>query len=345
LRVDRPSEAGSAPGSAPLQYGAGVWRGADLSDHERWTWHLTDAEIDELLTASTRYVELDTGQASAFDPRQFPLTTMAESISRLRQRLTGGPGFELVRGLPIDRIPAARTEAIFAGIGAHLGVVRRQNAAGDLLGHVRDVGADPDDPTVRIYQTNQRQTFHTDSADVVGLLCLQDAQEGGDSLLVSVGAVYNEMLARDRALATVLFGPIATDRRGEVPPDAEPYFSIPVLSWFDDSLTVMCQRQYIESAQRFDAVPPLSTEVVEALDLFDSIMDDPDVHLRMRLGRGDKQFVHNHSILHDRTSFLDRPGSPRHLLRLWLSVPGDRRLPPVFAQRFGSTDVGDRGGV
>ena len=62
---------------------------------------------------------------------------------------------------------------------------------------------------------------------------------------------------------------------------------------------------------------------------------------------GDMQFVYNHSLLHDRTGFTDWPDPDRrrHLLRLWLAVPGDRPLPPVFAQRYGSVDIGDRGGV
>ena len=32
-------------------------------------------------------------------------------------------------------------------------------------------------------------------------------------------------------------------------------------------------------------------------------------------------------------------------MRLWLSLPGDRRLPPVFRQRYGSIEIGDRGGI
>ena len=42
---------------------------------------------------------------------------------------------------------------------------------------------------------------------------------------------------------------------------------------------------------------------------------------------------------------VDDPAAPRHLLRLWLSLPGDRQLPPVFASRYGSITVGDRGGI
>ncbi len=44
---------------------------------------------------------------------------------------------------------------------------------------------------------------------------------------------------------------------------------------------------------------------------------------------------------------LDWPDSDkrRHLLRLWLSAPDDRPLPPVFSERFGTTEIGNRGGI
>ena len=250
-----------------------------------------------------------------------------------------------MRGFPSLDISERHAAAAFVGIGAHLGSLRSQNAHGHLLGHVRNVGADATDPNTRIYQTNQRQSFHTDSSDVVGLLCLETGAIGGESLLVNVAAIFNEMLDRSPNLAALLFEPIATDRRGEVPPGSDPYYMIPLLSWFDDALTVMYQRQYIESAQRFSDAPRLTPEVVEALDLFDAIANDDSYYLRMSLEPGDMQFVHNHSLLHDRTGYTDKPGSPRHLLRLWLSIPGDRALPASFAQRFGNTTIGDRGGI
>ena len=33
------------------------------------------------------------------------------------------------------------------------------------------------------------------------------------------------------------------------------------------------------------------------------------------------------------------------MLRLWLAAPGARPLPPVYAERFGKVDIGDRGGI
>ena len=67
----------------------------------------------------------------------------------------------------------------------------------------------------------------------------------------------------------------------------------------------------------------------------------------MKFLPGDIQFVYNHSILHDRTSYIDWKDDKkkRHLLRLWLSLPNDRPLPISFAQRFGSVEIGNRGGI
>jgi hypothetical protein len=46
---------------------------------------------------------------------------------------------------------------------------------------------------VRIYRTNARQFFHADDSDLVGLLCIAKALEGGESDLVSSHAVWNAL--------------------------------------------------------------------------------------------------------------------------------------------------------
>ncbi|MGE4080265.1 MAG: TauD/TfdA family dioxygenase, partial [Reyranella sp.] len=258
-----------------------------------------------------------------------------------------GRGFLLLRGLPVERWSMREAATAFFGLGSHLGSARSQNGKGHVLGHVRDLGLDVHDPNVRIYQTNERQTYHTDSCDIVGLLCLKTAQSGGLSALVSSTTIFNEMRRRRPDLLELLFQPLATDRRGEVPEGRKPYFEIPVFSWHRGFLTALYQRQYIDSAQRFPDAPRLTPAQVEALDLFDALANDPRLHLFMAFQPGDVQLVHNHTMLHDRTGFVDwpEPERRRHLLRLWLAAADARPLPEVFAQRYGTVTIGDRGGI
>ncbi len=159
--------------------------------------------------------------------------------------------------------------------------------------------------------------------------------------------LYNEVRRRAPELLRTLFEPVYVDRRGEVPPGAEPWYAVPVFNWVGGKLTTYYVRRYIESAQRFPEVPRLTERQVAAFDLIDAIADDPAVHLAMELEPGDIQFLHNHQMLHDRTAFEDwaDPARRRHLLRLWLCPPGGRPLPTAFRQRWGSIEPGDRGGI
>ena len=258
-----------------------------------------------------------------------------------------GRGFVLLKGLPIERWTKREAAIAFLAIGVHFGNLRMQNAEGHVLGHVRDMGRSSNDPHTRIYQTRERQTHHTDSCDVVGLLCLHGAKSGGLSNLVSSTTIFNEMRRRRPDLLKVLLEPIETDRRGEVPEGSKPYFNTPVFNHHEGLVSAMYQRQYIESARRFPGVAPLNAQQIEALDLLDQLANDPRLNLMMELQPGDIQLVHNHTILHDRTAFEDysEPERKRHLLRLWLSPRDARCLPKAFAERFGSITPGDRGGV
>lgn len=330
----------------PEQAGPAVWAGPAMAARRDWIEPLSAAEITEIEAAAAPLAggDADIARLRAAD---FVLPTLAGRLARIRAELLHGRGFVLLRGLPVDRWPLRLAACAFYGLGLHIGNPVSQNAAGHVLGHVKDLGLRSDDPRVRIYQTAERQTFHTDSSDVVGLLCLQTARAGGDSALVSSGLLWNELRRRAPRLARLLLQPLATDRRGEVPPGEAPFFSIPVFNWHEGLLSAIYQRQYIDSAQRFADAPRLTPAHVQALDLLDALADDPALHFLMRLERGDIQLVHNHTLLHDRTAFTDapEPDRRRHLLRLWLAPADARPLPPVFAQRYGSVVPGQRGGV
>ena len=330
----------------PPVTGPSAWYGPEMARRTDWLVTFTAAEVAEIEAAALAFAsrEADIARMTAAD---FPLPTVAAKLAEATREVLEGRGFVLLRGLPAERWSMREAAAAFYGLGCHIGSARSQNAKGHVLGHVRDLGVSSKDPTVRIYQTNERQTFHTDSCDIVGLLCLKTAKRGGLSALVSSMTIYNEMYRRRPDLLALLLRPLATDRRGEVPVGQKPYFEIPVFNWHAGLLSAIYQRQYIDSAQRFPEAPRITPDLKAALDMFDDLANDPAINLMMEFRPGDVQLVHNHTLLHDRTSFEDwpEPERRRHLLRLWLAPKTARPLPEVYAQRYGAVTVGDRGGI
>jgi hypothetical protein len=324
-----------------------AWYGPELDAHRDWIEALSDADIAEIERAVQitigRFVDPERDLV-ALRKQDFPLPTLVPRLERILDEVLNGRGFVLLRRLPVERWSRLQRATAFCGLGVHLGNLRSQNADGHVLGHVKDLG-NPD--AERLYKTNKRQGYHTDSCDVVGLLCLNTAKEGGYSSLVSSITLFNEIRRRRPDLLAPLLAPIETDRRGEVPEGQKPYFRIPVFSWHRGLLSAIYQRKYIDDARKLPGVPPYTKEQEEALDLLDALTDDPALHLAMEFQPGDIQLVHNHTILHDRTAFVDwpEPERKRHLLRLWLAPPSARPLPEIFAERFGSLTPGDRGGV
>lgn len=331
----------------PAIEGPSAWRGSEMAASDVWLERLSDGDCAEIETAARAALAAKDGDIAAIDAASFPLPTLAGRIAKIEDDVLNGRGFTLMRGLPVADWGKELSAAAFYGIGAHMGSARSQNAMGHILGHVKDLGRDPDDPSARIYQTTARQTFHTDSCDIVGLICLQTAKSGGESMLASAMTAYNVMRTEAPELALELFRPNAIDRRGEVPAGMKGYYLLPPLTWHEGRLTVHYQRRYIDSAQRFKDAPRLTEQRIAALDMFDALVNDPANKLDMEFKPGDIQLVHNHTLMHDRLGFEDwpEPDRRRHLLRLWLACPGARPLPEAFAQRFGTVTIGDRGGV
>jgi len=327
--------------------GPAAWYGRDLRESDEWIHRFTPDELHEIRRAirGVRERGIDLIDLAKED---FALPELGPTLSRIQHEVVHGRGFVLLRGLPVDRYTMEEIGIAYLGIGLHFGWPVSQNAEGHLLGHVRDIGRDPTNPEHRIYTTSARHLYHTDSSDIVGLLCLQPAMRGGLSSVVSSVTVYKEMLARRPDLVAVLERPFHVDRKGEVPDGKGPHYRMGVFHHYEGHLTTIYARDFIESAQRFDDVPRLKAEQIEALDLLDALASHEDLRLDMTLESGDIQFLHNHQTLHARTAYEDypEPERKRHLLRLWLAPPNGWALPPVFEERYGNIEVGTvRGGI
>jgi hypothetical protein len=319
-----------------------VWRGAEISRENAWIHRLSPEEIRDL-DAAVAHARATGKALGALTRDDFPLAALAASVERWLDALESGRGFVLVRGVPVERYGERDATLAYWGLGLHLGAPVSQNAAGDLLGHVRDTGASPADPTVRLYKTREQLGFHTDGADIIGLLCLRPARSGGTSRIASSTAVYNEILRRRPDLVPALFEPFPFDRNGEERPGEPPFFSLPVCREQGGALRTFYIGWYIRGSQRHASAPRLSAAQREVIDLIDEIAEDPAFHLDMEFASGDVQWLKNSVVLHARTEYEDfpEPERKRHLLRLWLT---SRR---AFADRdaFLNTGIPKKEGV
>lgn len=303
------------PARAPIQSPA-AWRGTELKHSKDWQYHLNAADIEELDHALSR--AMASGKPmSRLQIRDFPLFKLKQRLALWRWELQHGRGFMLIRGLPTQGWSPYQIEMVYWCLGLYLGKPGAQNPQGDLLGHVRDQLSRQD---VRLYRTNKAIAVHCDAADVVGLLCLQPARQGGLSRLSSSVTVFNQLLETRPDLVPRLFSPLYFDTKGEGGLRA---FPVAPCAYANGELRSFWQSDYFRTVASIPGIPELTGQERALLDTYDALANDPNNCLDMELQAGDLQLVSNHTVLHARTAFEDwpEPDRRRHLLRLWLSLP------------------------
>ena len=313
-----------------------AWTVADLERDRSWDATLGAREIAEL-DAAIAGVESRGQPLLEITRNDFPLPTLAARLSAIPHELEHGLGFAVLRGLPVERYTMEQARIAIWGMGTYMGTAISQNARGERLCSVTDQGREYG-ATGRGYQTNDRLDFHCDNADVVALLFVRKAQEGGLSLLTSAVSIYNEILAKHPEQLARLYRGFHYDLRGEGRPGVGPHTGhrIPVYSYLGSKLSC----RYIRNGIELGAVSsgnPLTPEDVELLDLIDRIARRPEFCFITDFNPGDMQIVNNHATMHARTDYIDypEPERKRHALRLWLNLVNGRPLAEEFSNRYG----------
>jgi hypothetical protein len=316
--------------------GPRAWRGADLAADGAWLVTLTGAEIADVDRA-LRAAKATGLPLGGIDRAHFPLTVMAAFLERAYSEIRDGRGFVVVRGLPVARHSDDDVGLIFWGLGRYLGSPIGQNPQGDLLGHVHDHGRAYGNIDVRGYESNAHLPFHTDNCDLVGLLCLRRAPEGGLSSLVSAVTVHNEILAQHPEYLGLLYSGFHYIRREEALTDrGVSDRPIPVFGHRDGVVSCRYIRNQINAGAVKRGVPLTAAEQA-ALDFMDEQTRRPDLRLDMDLQPGDVQLCNNYTVLHSRTQFRDgeAPHEKRHMLRLWLKFPTPWPIGGDFVEQQG----------
>lgn len=312
--------------------GPGVWSGAELNARTDWIVHFTAEEVQEIdaMVQSMRDRKVD---VTALGRKDFSLPAIERRFDSIHAELEGGRGFALMRGLPVDRYSVEENRLLFWALALSLGDPQGQDAAGNRIHSVTNTQKRVETTNdVRSFQTDDELTFHNDGGDAFMLLCLKTAKSGGMSKLVSVEKLYNEVLKRRPDLVQVLQEPFHFDTREQHPTGLKVQ-SCPILNVFGGRLSVLYKRRYLLAAQRFPEVPRLTQAQEEAVQLVETICNDPSVQLSFYMEPGDVQIANNYAVLHARTKYQDYedPAERRHLFRAWVTLPNGRALPPAFA--------------
>lgn len=189
----------------------------------------------------------------------------------------------VIRNFPLDD---AALEGFSNSFGQPLLEARNQN--GGAIGYVQVKGMDI--PTYA--NTPHDFPCHTDCSDflhppeLVFLLCVQPAREGGDSLIVNLNEVIESINSEDRKqLARPQF--LFKDTK------------YPILDTVEGSTTIRYNRVMLEISRRLRNAP--IDEQYELLNRFDQLLKN---HQKVfKLVKGDCLVINNQKTLHGRFKF------------------------------------------
>ncbi|KAF8424962.1 hypothetical protein EV426DRAFT_75425 [Tirmania nivea] len=318
-----------------------VWEGSDWADEGQWVYQLSDAELKEV-DAALEYFR-GTGMALGYISREtFPLPAVGPVLKGLARELYSGRGFFVLRSIPVDKYTKAELVTVYAGLvslffffffffkrasssrglaglSSHVGSARgRQDPTGAMLAHIKDLTASHAREQGGIGNsayTTDKQVFHTDVGDLIALLAVQTAAQGGMSRLSSAGRVYNDIAAARPDLIHTLAGPWPLDSFGGSPG----YTTRPLLYSEQGRIVIQYSRRHFTgygAQTRSPHIPAISEAQAEALDALHFTAEKYSLGLNFR--KGDIQYINSLGLLHSRDAFQDDEQHTRHLIRLWL---------------------------
>ena len=324
-------ETGAAMSAAPFApiTGPSVWRGTDLAQRDDWIIRIDAAALADLAGA------IDAAQARGEDSRtldidRHALLSLATLAGEVRMALAQGYGFCLLRGIAAERFSVDQLKMIFLLLGHHIGLIGPQEQGPRSIGEVMDTG--PDMPKDFYYHRGGALPMHMDPVDVVGLMCVRAARQGGASGIVSAMGVHNELLRERPDLLAILYRGFhrlkrhsAADRgRGRLTDAPVPVFTD--IGGAEMICTFLTEA--VQAGVRAGLMT-LTPDEAEAIALMERTAERADLMLPMDLQPGDVQLLNNRVILHNRFDYEDFPEKDRRrlMLRLWLTMPGWRKFP------------------
>jgi len=258
-------------------------------------------------------------------------TLLGDVAAIISEKLKSGVGLVILVGAGLAMLTDDQLTAMLYGLSLVLGRPMAQNLRGERLVSIRDERPENVE-NARGYTTNDRMLPHTDASDIAGFACLRQAAVGGANFFVSA-AVVHDVLAREvPELIHEYYRLWSWNVQTLQMPGTPPALRSPIFSLYAGELS--CRYgSYMLRSKTADEKSELTVEQVRALDLFEEVIQRPEVVLRYTLRRGESAWINNYRVLHGREAFKDgeRIDSIRLMIRVWVWLNDRPVLAPAFA--------------
>jgi len=261
----------------------------------------------------------------ALQPADFDLPACRDLMFQVRRQLESPLRFAVVDRLDLSTMSKSEARSVYWLLVSLVARPVAQKWDGTMTYDVCDLGK----KSLRAVDTNDELNYHTDNAfnvcapDYVALLCLQKAKEGGISKLVNFSAVHNEIRRSAPALLARLYRNYTFSRQTEHAQNDSPTIRHPLFENHNGELLARLSRFHVRTGQAL-AGETLDADGEAALELLETVMNQPEFCYDMWFEPGQIQIIDNRHIGHKRTSFIDwpEPDRRRRLMRLWLRNGG-----------------------
>lgn len=305
-----------------------AWVGADVSSKEVLAFDLTARHVAALESVLARTADRARDDITAEDARHPDLD--ADLRRGVYEPLMFGRGLVVVRGFPCDEHDIDELERIYWIFCSHLGYLVSNNSFGHRMVRVQEERLADGSQPARGTKSRAELAMHNDAADILGLLCVHQALEGGESQFASGPAAHNTILRDHPEILPILYRGFPHHRRSEQPddqPDVTPY-DVPIFST-NARGEVCINFTYSSIAPALETIGrQLTDEEERAIDILRRVLVRQQVEVRLE--RGEAALANNFAMCHSRSDFVDGddPATRRCYLRAWMEVPiEDRRLP------------------
>jgi hypothetical protein len=320
--------------------GPATWVGSDFSGKDDISYSLSDETRDALVAVGERIRPMERYDVELEHCHHPDLDREARDVY---EELMRGRGLVIVRRFPVEGFPVEDVEAMYWAWCSHFGRLVSNNSFGHRMVRVQAEMLPNGVQPARGTKSNAELAMHNDAADILSLLWIHQAKEGGASQFASGAAAHNTILATNPEILPILYRGFPHHRRSEQPddqPDVTPY-DVPIFSNVDGRICINFTYSSILPALH-ELGRSFSEEEERAVNILREVLVRQQVEVWV--GPGEIAMANNFAMCHSRTAFVDgdRPEERRLILRAWMEVPIEDRRLPIGRQFFHMENEGGR---